>query len=345
MTAMEAQTHQELDAVGAAYRAAQEAALVVRHSAPGVLHLTGATTLDFLHRMSTNDLLDLPASGVRGTVLTTAIGRTVDVVLAFRRADDVLLLTSPGRPEAVRAWLGRYIFFNDDVALTGSPDAWSLWSVYGPHAQAEVARLAEPQGASPTSFSQIEDALVWGTVEPRTGYRVLAGPRSTARAAALWDPSASSSATRLADEVLRIERGLPAYGAEFDEDVIPLEVGLWDLVSFKKGCYIGQEIIARMESRGRVARRLVGLRLERLVEPPHDVVLGGEPIGRLTSAISSPHFGPIGLALVRTAALEDVPGRVTLAPSGAAAAVVALPFEDTLLDRAAAPSEAKGRRV
>jgi hypothetical protein len=65
----------------------------------------------------------------------------------------------------------------------------------------------------------------------------------------------------------------------------------------------------------------------------------------LTSAISSPHFGPIGLALVRTAALEDVPGRVTLAPSGAAAAFVALPFEDTLLDRAAAPSEAKGRRV
>jgi len=311
-----------------AYEAALGACLAVEHDAPGLVRLRGATTLDFLHRMSTNDMTGLAPGGMRGTVLTTAIGRTVDVVQVLRRPGDILLLTAPGKAANVREWLSRYIFFNDDVQTEIVSDPFSFFGVYGPTSAAAVEELGASLPAGPGSFSEVGDGLLWTTAQPLQGFQLLASGELASRARALWGRYFLGPSAVQAYEAIRVERGYPAVGREIDGDAIPLEVGLWELVSFRKGCYIGQEVIARMESRSRVARRLVGLRLDVLEESPQEVLLDRQPIGRLTSVALSPRFGPIGLALVRASAVEGGHGEFVLSPAGSAAGLQTLPFDD-----------------
>jgi folate-binding protein YgfZ len=124
-----------------------------------------------------------------------------------------------------------------------------------------------------------------------------------------------------------VEAGHGAFGRELSEEYIPLETGLWDAISFNKGCYVGQEIIARMESRGRLAKQLCGLRLpEGLPDGlalPAKLDAAGKEAGDLTSVVESPRHGLIGLAYVRSAHAE--PGG-RLAVGGADAEVAELPF-------------------
>lgn len=312
-------------ALAAAYDAAERGCLAVGHDPPGVVVARGSTALDFLHRMSTNDLSALPPLAVRGTVLTTAIGRIVDVIDVIRRPDDTLLITGPGQAETVRAWLGRHIFFNDDVVLDSRTDIYRLWGWYGPQADESARELGDLQIPTGERVTVIDDGLVWEVVRPVRGLRCLAGPSLHRAAAVRWGDCAPGSPSAAAYEVLRIEAGLPAPGAEIDPDVIPLEIGLWDRVSFTKGCYIGQEVIARMESRSRIARRLVGLHLATAVELPQGVIVDGQAMGRMTSVATSPRLGPIGLALIRAMG-DRLPEQAVLAPAGVPASIRELPF-------------------
>lgn len=130
-----------------------------------------------------------------------------------------------------------------------------------------------------------------------------------------------------AAEVVRIEEGRPRYGVELDETVIPQEAGLNErAVSFTKGCYVGQETVARLHYKGRPNRHLRGLRLAGdAVAPGAELTLDGRVVGRLASLALSPSLGPIGLALVRR---EAQPGAVLAAgPDGLDAEVVELPFD------------------
>jgi aminomethyltransferase len=310
-----------------AYQAALGGCLVVEHEAPGLLRLEGANGLDFLQRMSTNELTSLAPGGMCGTVLTTAIGRTVDVVQILHQPGDLLLLTTPGRAAVVREWLNRYIFFNDDVQIATVAPTSSLHGIYGPGSAAVVEEIVGAATA-PGSFLEFGQGQLWATTLPLPGFQILAEGGMMTGARQSWERHSFGPSGLLAYEAIRVERGVPAVGKEIDDDVIPLEVGLWDLVSFSKGCYIGQEVIARMESRSRIARGLVGLRMDRVVEMPQQVLLGGQAIGRATSAALSPRFGPIGLALVRAAAAESTPGELVLSPSGGSAAIRPLPFDD-----------------
>jgi aminomethyltransferase len=127
-------------------------------------------------------------------------------------------------------------------------------------------------------------------------------------------------------DILRVERGYGAFGRELSQEYIPLETGLLDAVSFTKGCYVGQEIIARMESRNRLAKQLRGLRLSRPAAAPGKLDVDGKEAGDLTSAVVSPRFGPIALAYVRSA--HAAPGGVVgIAGSDARGEVVELPFD------------------
>ncbi len=103
-----------------------------------------------------------------------------------------------------------------------------------------------------------------------------------------------------AAEVVRVERGRPRYGVDLDTSVIPQEAGLNErAVSFTKGCYVGQETVARLYYRGKPNRRLLGLRLSEPMEPGTELRLGEKVVGRLGSVVVSPSHGPIALALVR----------------------------------------------
>jgi folate-binding protein YgfZ len=126
-----------------------------------------------------------------------------------------------------------------------------------------------------------------------------------------------------AAEILRVESGRPRWGFELDESVIPQEAGLNDrAVSFTKGCYVGQETVARLHYRGKPNRHLRGLRLSEPVEPGTPLLLGEREVGSVGTTVVSPRLGPIALAIVRRHA---EPGAV-LAAGEATAEVLTPPF-------------------
>jgi folate-binding protein YgfZ len=126
-------------------------------------------------------------------------------------------------------------------------------------------------------------------------------------------------------ECVRIEHGRPRYGIDLDDTVIPEEAGLNDrAVSFEKGCYVGQETVARLHWRGKPNRHLRGLRLSDPGQSDEDLWVAERSVGRLTSVALSPRVGPIALALVRR---EVAPGEsVEVGDARAQAQVVELPF-------------------
>ncbi|HKZ54775.1 MAG TPA: glycine cleavage T C-terminal barrel domain-containing protein [Anaerolineales bacterium] len=312
----------------AAYRAAFESALCVLHPPPGLIRVEGSHRLDLLHRMSTNDLIDLPAGSIRATVLTTPLARIVDRVWVWAAEDHLLLLTGPHRAETVSHWLRRHIFFQDDVQLKQEQEDWTLWGLYGPAAWEEAARIfpevTRPAGGVATA---IDGGLYWALDAPAAGgLRLLLDPSSSLRADAAWNERNAGSLAWQAYEIHRVEAGLAETGHEILEDYIPLEVGLEHDVSFTKGCYIGQEIIARMESRGRRARSLLGVRLAAGVPELATVSQGAQTVGTVTSVAKSPRLGWVALAVVRPTALESENGRVTVGQDRVAGELVELPF-------------------
>jgi tRNA-modifying protein YgfZ len=126
-------------------------------------------------------------------------------------------------------------------------------------------------------------------------------------------------------EVLRVEAGRPRYGIDLDDSVIPQEAGLNErAVSFTKGCYVGQETVARLHYRGKPNRCLRGLRLSAPAEPGEEIRLGEKVVGRLGSVVVSPRHGPIALALVRR---EAAPGDVVTVGGQATGELMELPFQ------------------
>jgi tRNA-modifying protein YgfZ len=126
-------------------------------------------------------------------------------------------------------------------------------------------------------------------------------------------------------EIVRVESGRPRYGVDLDDGVIPQEAGLNQrAVSFTKGCYVGQETVARLFYRGKPNRQLRGLRLSAEAAPGDELRLGDKVVGKLGTVAVSPIRGPIALAIVRR---EAEPGAtVAVGADGAPAEVVALPF-------------------
>ncbi len=128
-----------------------------------------------------------------------------------------------------------------------------------------------------------------------------------------------------AGEIVRVERGRPRYGVDLDDTVIPQEAGLNErAVSFTKGCYVGQETVARLYYKGKPNRHLRGLRLSGPVAPGEELRLGDRTVGRVGSAVLSPRLGHLALALVRR---EAEPGAlVSVGEHGATAEITELPF-------------------
>lgn len=305
--------------VESAYRSAFESALIVQHDSPGLLHVRGEDRLDLLNRMSTNDLEHLPVSRERSTVFTDPVGRTIDVVTVLSLHEELLLLATAGRADVLRAWLERHIFFQDDVQLELPEEQWSLFGAYGPLAS-ESIRLDKPARGELTAS---HSSIVWPVSRPVAGYLILLRP------GAETEPLTNHSereGNALAYEILRIEAGQPKMGQDIFEDSIPLEVGLWDAVSFEKGCYVGQEIIARMESRGRLAKQLVGIRLKAEASAGAALSQGDRMVGSLTSVVHSPRLGWIGLGTVKTKALSEHDRALRIGENAVSGEWVDLPF-------------------
>lgn len=313
----------EISEVLTQYHAARAGAVVIDRSTEGRLRALGRDRLDLVNRMSTNDLITLPPGEARPTVLTTPVARIVDVVWALNRGETALYVTSADRGAAVRKWLSSYIFYNDKVKFEDASGALGQLGVYGPRAGAVMEALGAGAAAlAPNHFIEQDDVIFWrGRL--LDGYTIIA---PQARLAALQAQLVTAGAVPAGAEtyqLLRLAAGEPEAGHELTEAYIPLEANLWGAVSFSKGCYIGQEIIARMESRGKLARRLSGLQLEAPVGEGAEIRAGETVIGTVTTAGVLPEAGAVALAFLKTAHAEvGTPVRV-----GATEGVVmALPF-------------------
>lgn len=291
-----------------AYEAAHAGAILVDRSDLGMLKLSGATRLDLINRMSTQKVDQLKSGEGAATVLTSDIGRIIDRLILYAAGESVYALTGEANAANIARYLMRFVFYNDDFQVEDLSATTAVFGVYGRMAAARLGELFD--GAADLArhhWRQLEldgrPAYLHRT-DPIAGdgYFVMAdasdGPAIWARLAAGL-PTASPEVY----EYLRIESGLPRFGRELSLDYIPLEANLWADVSFNKGCYTGQEIIARMESRGRLAKQLVRLRADAPLTAGAELTADGRVVGSVTSAGVGP-AGPLALGYVKTAALQ-----------------------------------------
>ena len=286
------------------YTAAHNGFTYIDHSNYfGRFELTGRDRLDLLHRMSTQDLNSLPIGMGRPSVLTTALARIIDQLVVYNRGETALAITGPGMLRTVRGWLQKHIFFNDQIKTRDVSGELMQFTLVGPAVLDWVEGYAPGLSAAPM-YQIWEGAPLMLAAGPQIGgarsYSLFAAPDVDIRA---LFPTAAVPLSDADYDLLRIEAGIPAAGHELTEDYIPLEAGLWGSVSFAKGCYIGQEIIARMESRNKLARSLVNLHLPALVPPGTPLTAEGRTVGSVTSSAAHPLGGAVALGYVRTEAL------------------------------------------
>lgn len=275
----------------AGYRAAHEAAVWVDLKSMGRLVTSDRDRLDLIHRLSTNHVTKLNEGEGCGTILTTSIGRIIDQVVVLNRGETGLVVTGLGRGEAVEGLLRRNIFWNDRFGIENASEELGQIGIFGTTAKEIVEDIWSGAGdLARYHFIEGDDGSVVVRVPGLgDGYWVIG---ETDALEALKGELAEKGVVEASLEVyeaLRIEAGLPEVGHELTEDFIPLELGLWDMVSFNKGCYVGQEVIARMESRGKLAKMLVCVEMDEAVTVGASVASGeGKSVGTVTSVAEIP---------------------------------------------------------
>ncbi|QEC48162.1 folate-binding protein YgfZ [Baekduia soli] len=296
-----------LDALLPAYEACTTGCGLVDRSETGKLLLTGDEAATFLDGQVSNATVDLaPGHGCYATLLTNK-GRMLGDLRVLATDDGLLLLTERVALQALFDQLRRGLI-GWRAELHKRTIELALLSLVGPRAE-QVARAAGLPVPGPE-----EHAVDGMVVRTDLGLDVLPpAAEADATRRALLDAGATEVPEAVA-EIVRIERGRPRYGVELDETVMPEEAGIVDrAVSFTKGCYIGQETVARLHWKGRPNRRLRTLGLGAPAAPGDAITADGREVGRVGSAVVSPRFGPLALALVRR---EVEPGDEVAVGSG-----------------------------
>ncbi len=269
----------------------------------GRIRVSDRDRLTFLHNQSTQ-MLNLRKPGeVCDTTFVTSTARTIDLATVAVLAQTALLVVSPGMAETLISVLDRYIFFSDHVKLEEITAQTVMFSVMGSGCDALLERLGvEPTvGVVEGSIGSCPVTVMAGSGLATAGYTIVAAVDDRD---AVWTALAQTAEVMDDEkfEQLRIEQGRPMPGFELTDDYNPLDAGLWNTVSFNKGCYIGQETIARLESRDAVKMGLWGVKLDQKVELGTTVFVNDEKAGTITSVCEVENAGAIGLCYVRTKA-------------------------------------------
>ncbi|MBF8267705.1 MAG: folate-binding protein YgfZ [Dehalococcoidia bacterium] len=287
------------------YRAARKAIALADRSHFGRLRITGADGLDLLNRLSTNRLIGMRPGEGASTVLTTNQGRIIDLLLVINRGDGLLVLTSPQTPARVAEWIDLYTF-GEDIAVADVTEETALLSLIGPGAGELLGPEASAlglYGTAQVSLQGLQVPIIRTDAQGIAGYDLLT-PAS--RAEEVWEALLQAGAAPVGEnalEMLRVEQGVPRYGRELGEDFNPLEAGLTSSISFDKGCYIGQEVVLRLNTYKKVQRHLKGIVLEEgRPAPGARLEVDGKDVGFLTSVVESPLLGrTLALGYVRAA--------------------------------------------
>ena len=320
--------------------------------------IAGPKAAEALNGLVTNDVAALEVGRGLHAVALTPKGKVVCDMYVARRDEETFLCTV--MRDCAEAWLSmarKYI--NPRLAkVHDDHESWATWLVYGQMAADAVARLGNdssarsepdaPSGALQERIAKLDAWPVWGhapwSVDGVTvrlirapvmgalpGFVVLGRAEDRETLSRFVQASSYRPGSRAVWNVARIEGGRPAYGVDMDEHTIPQEANLDTLgaISFTKGCYTGQETVARVHFRGHVNRHLRGLVAQEVL-PQHARVLDatGKDVGDVRSTVVSPRLGPIAMAMIRR---EVAPGdtvQVAGHRGSIAATVVTLPFDD-----------------
>lgn len=294
---------------GSEYGAALSGAVMRDVSHWTRLSLTGADHLDFLHRMTTNDVVHLGPGEGCPAVFADNRGRIVELVDLLRATESTtLIVASPPARERLPAWIDRFLFVEKTEVedLTGTTAMVEIW---GPGAAAPIRAALGVDTDAVENFHLLSAVGAGGPWVIRSdGHHGCAGVRLVGEPAAIaqqWQALLQRGVAPLGEEaaeMLRVEAGVPAFESELNDKHNPWEAGLEDAIHMDKGCYIGQEVIARLDTYDKVKQRLVGLRVEDGPPPVRGaaVMAGDRQVGEVTSAILSPRLeSVVALAYLR----------------------------------------------
>ncbi len=311
------------------YEAALNAAVVLERTHEARFALLGTNQYELIQRMSTNDVLNIPVGAGRATIFTNPNARVIDRVEIYNLGDQALMLGDPGRGGALMQYIQRNIFYGDDVRLKDLGPDQQQFDLHGPQAQNVIQQVAEAAAglaelqAIETTINDLPVTIVRRKPVSQQRWTIIVVRSHSAEVwKALTDHGAVPGGS-LIYNVLRIRAGLPTIGRELSADYIPLEIGLWDEVNFQKGCYTGQEIIARMESRQRMAKTIVTLKLTEFVPAPALIYSDGKTAGKLTSSVVAPDGTVFAIGVVKMAAAQ--PGHPLTVGEGQVSAQVDAP--------------------
>jgi folate-binding protein YgfZ len=307
------------------YRIITERCGLLDRSERGKLALTGTAAKSFLQGQITNEVEALETGEGCYAAFLTPKGKMLGD-LRVLAADGALLLDTERVALQALFNLIRRTLIGYDAELHKRTLERGLLSLIGPDAE-RVAALEDLPAREHAHRQIVLEGIEARAIRTDTGVDLLCDSGETEALRALLAKRGAVVVGEEAVECLRVERGCPRYGIDLDDTIIPQEAGLNGCaVSFTKGCYVGQETVARLHYRGKPNRHLRGLRLSALVPPGNELLLGERPVGRLTTVAHSPRFGAIGLAILRR---EATPGTVlSLAEGEAVGRVAELPFSD-----------------
>jgi folate-binding protein YgfZ len=324
------------------YHAARTLAALISRDR-GRIVVSGKDRGSYLQGLLTNDIVALGAGQGCYAAYLTAQGRMITDLDVYELGDVILLTMVPAVKDTVLTRLDQFIF-SEDVQLLDATGTSGSFAIVGPQA---AAMLGGALSLDPRSLEQMGDHAstrvavdgeplivlrVTDTGEP--GFEIVGAHEPITTVQERLREAGAVDLDFEGAEALRIERGVPLFGRDMDEDTIPLEAGIEQrAISFSKGCYVGQEVIIRVLHRGhgRVARKLVGLSFEPGAAIPAAgsvLVADGKEIGSVTSGVASPALGrAIALAYVKRDFVE--PGTIVTTADGKSATVTALPFRSS----------------
>lgn len=308
----------------------------VDRSERGKLALTGPGAVEFLNGQVTNELLGVKPGEGRYAAFLTHKGKMLGDLRILAVGGDpdgepneLLLDTERSALQALFDMIRRFKV-GYDVELHKRTLERSLLSLIGPTANALAVRaFAFDQDELPTHehdhLSITLDQTAIRVIRTDVGLDLLFDSSTIDLVRAALVAAGAVEVSEAAAEIVRVEHGRPRYGIDLDESTIPQEAGLNErAVSFTKGCYVGQETVARLYYKGKPNRHLRGLRFSEPVPPGAELLLGERSVGHVTSSVLSPTLGPIGLALVRREA--QIGDELTVGAGGARAIVSELPL-------------------
>ncbi len=263
----------------------------------GVLILKGSDRIDFLNRMSTNDLTVLPPNHYKKTILTSDKGRIIDLITILNFENHSIIITTENYEDRITTHLDKYIIM-DDVVIEKPSSKHSLILLWGDDVKSKVNGTENTNLLDNNLFSLSDTEYVF---EDNFGFDKAIYLTIESNVASVKSKYNQANEVSFDDyEHLRISLGIADGANEFNDLINPKECGLEKYISYTKGCYIGQEVIARLDAQGKIPKQMVKVTTVQTISNGDKVFSDGKEVGLITSVSKN-----LGLAFIRSTALAN----------------------------------------